>query len=130
MSWDFITSTEFPETGELFETLYADNLDDLEPETASAVEFKFRMAKRADGRTEAIPGLKLTKNKEYKIECKPGLIIKPEDIIRFNKDPRSTYMVQDIEYIIDSRNENSYQYTLGTWPGLAQDNKIMLITIK
>ena len=130
MSWDFTIANDFPETAEWFEFLYADNLDDLEPEPAGAIEFRFRMSRKSDGRQEPIPGLKLTKTKEYKIECKPGLNIKPEDIIRFNNDPRSTFRVQEVDYIVDSRNENEYQNTMSSWPGLAQDNKIMLITIK
>jgi len=130
MAWESIIKTEFPERAEWFETFYATNLDDLDPEPAGAVQFNFRMRMNSKGQQEPIPGLQLTRNKEYKIECKPGLNMKPGDIIRFNQNPNSTYTITDVEYTIDSRNNYEYIYTNTSWPGFSEDTKILLITIK
>lgn len=130
MAWKGIIKVEFPEKAEWFETLYADNLDDLEPEPEPAIEFNFRMYQKSKGEQEPIPGLKMKHDKEYKIECKPELSFKPGDLIRFNRDQQSLYTITDVEYIIDARNRYEYLYSATSWPGKIEDSKIMLVTLK
>ena len=127
--WDFISSSEFPETAEYYEIYYPTNLDDLEPEPAGAIEFKFRMKMKSKGEQEPIPGLQLVKDKEYQIECSAKLPMKPGDIIRFNKNPLANYTITDIEYIVDERNRNVYENSRD-WPGYIDNTKLLLITVK
>jgi len=130
MAWKSIIKVEFPEKAEWFEEFYAANIDDVDPDFGGAIEFNFRMHQSSTGKQEPIPGLKLVHNKEYKIECKPELNMKPGDIIRFNKNDNSKYTITDIEFIIDSRNKYEYLYTATSWPGKIDDTKIMIVTLK
>lgn len=132
MAWKNAIRYEFPQTAEWFEEIYATNIDDLEPSPAAAVEFRFRIYKSA--KTHEIygmPGLRLANvDKEYKIECKPELSMKPGDTIRFEQNDNMKYKIVDIDYIIDSRNKHEYIYTANNWPGKTFESKIMVITLK
>lgn len=130
MAWEAYTKSSFPEVAEWFEQIYSVNLDDVEFPLESAVEFNYRLYKDSKGVQQAIPGLKLTRNKEYKIECKPTLSMKPGDLIRFYRNDKCVYTIIDIEYIIDSRNEHEYIYTNSSWPGRLEESKIVILTLK
>ena len=128
--FDQIISANFPETAEWFERYIQEDLDDNDPGFAPAVEFKFRVNSDSDFISEPIPGLKINRNKSYKIETKPGLNFKVGDEIRFYKNDNSIYKITDTEVVIDSRNNEDYILKSLTWPGFLKETKILIITLE
>jgi hypothetical protein len=128
--FDYITSIEFPETAEYIEKIIPDTVDEVIT-YAGAIDFKFRQHKNVDGFRFPIPGLRTQKKYNYKIETKSELSFKSGDMIRFDSDDRKKYVVTNIEYQIDKRNEQEYQFTNQDWPGMAGDSiKFKIITIE
>lgn len=130
MGWNSRLKYDFPETAEWFEEVYPENIDDLEPEPLPAVEFRFRVHKDSKEQAYVLPGLRLNKNQEYKIECKPELNMKTGDFIRFDNNDNAIYKITNIEFIIDDRNKYEYIYTTNSWPGKKQDSKILILTLQ
>lgn len=128
--WDFITSSEFPETAEYIEEIYSINLDDLEPSQEGSTKFRFRRYTDSKGKVQPIPFLTMSRNIDFKIECKPGLPFKPGDEIRFNMNPESQFTITKVETAIDSRNKEDYINTNTSWPGLAEKTIILIVTLQ
>lgn len=128
--WDFITSSEFPETGEYIEKLIPATIDESIT-FAGSIEFKFRVHTDQRGFTYPIPGLRTNKKVQYRIESKGELPFKAGDIIRFGLSDQRRYTITGIDFIVDTRNNEEYVMKSIAWPGLAEDNvKIKLITLE
>lgn len=128
--WDFITSSEFPETGEYIEKLIPEKIDD-QITYAGSIEFKFRTHTDQRGFSYPIPGLRTNKRTQYRIETKGELPYKSGDIIRFGLSDLRRYTIISIDYVIDGRNEEEYITKTSAWPGLVEDKaKIKLITLE
>jgi len=128
--WDFITSSEFPETGEYIERLIPAIIDDAIT-YAGSISFKFRVHTDERGYSYPIPGLRTNKRVMYKIETKGQLPYKAGDIIRFGVSDSRRYTIISVDYLVDSRNNEEYVMKSIAWPGFAEDDvKIKLITIE
>jgi len=128
--WDFIASTQFPETGEYLERLIPDTLDESIT-FAGSIEFKFRTHTDERGFVFPIPGLRTNKRTTYKIECKEELPFKSGDEIRFGKNDRRKYTITKIEFKVDKRNEEEYIFKSQSWPGFAEDSvKIKILYVE
>jgi len=128
--WDFISSSEFPETAEYIEKLIPDTIDGMITFSGS-IEFKFRVHTDQRGYTYPIPGMRTNKRLQYLIETKGELPFKSGDIVRFGLADTRRYTITSIDYIVDSRNEEEYVLKSLAWPGMAEDKvKIKLITLE
>lgn len=116
--FDFITSTEYPETAEYIEKMIPPAVD--EPVTyAGAIKFKFRVKSDSQGNMYVVPGLRTSKRIDYEIETKSPLSFKPGDIIRFESNDLARYTINQVNYGVDNRNEEEYQFINQDFPGLA-----------
>lgn len=128
--FDFITSVEFPETAEYIEKLIPESVDTAIT-YAGSVQFKFRQHTDSTGFEFPIPGLRTQRKVLYKIETKTELPFKSGDIIRLELDDKKKYQIVNIEYKIDKRNEQEYQFANQDWPGIASEGtKIKIVTLE
>lgn len=128
--FDYITSVEFPETAEYIEKEVPVTVDDSIT-YAGAIDFKFRPHADSRGNVYPIPGLRTKKNTTYLIETKSEISFKAGDILRFSQSNLAKYTVKSVDYFVDKRNEQEYQFTNQDWPGMAGDLiKIKLITLE
>jgi hypothetical protein len=128
--FDFITSINFPEKAEYIEKMIPQNVEN--PITfAGSIEFNFRMQKDERGFDFPIPGIRTDRRIAYRIETKSELPFKAGDKIRFDLDDKRKFVITNIEYKIDKRNEEEYQFVSRDWPGLAGDAiRIKVITLE
>jgi hypothetical protein len=128
--FDFISASQFPEKAEYIEKLIPENIEDIITYSGS-IDFKFRLHTDETGYKFPIPGLRTDKKHIYKIETKSALPFKSGDIIRFEGNDKSRFIVTNIEYKIDKRNEEEYQFISQDWPGIAKSyTKIKIITLQ
>ena len=127
--WDFITSSEFPETGEYIEKI---NTRENRRSNYLCREFNLNLEHTDQrGFSYPIPGLRTNKRTQYRIETKGELPYKSGDIIRFGLSDLRRYTIISIDYVIDGRNEEEYITKTSAWPGLVEDKaKIKLITLE
>jgi hypothetical protein len=111
--WNFSNQLDFPETAEYLEAIIPEDLD-LPTTWAPAIPFKFRWHTDSKGSVEVIPGIKINRNKEYKIECKPDLNMKPDDKIRFYNSDLNKYTITDIDTIISEKYKNEHDFKVKT----------------
>jgi hypothetical protein len=118
--WSRANSIKYPELAEYFEKIVPEDVN-LPTTLGPAISFRFRVYTDAKGFTYPIPGLRTNRNITYKIEVKDDLPFKAGDKVKFDKNDRNKFTIQNIEYSYE--NEAEYSTRNATWPGLA-GNKI------
>lgn len=130
MGWNFEERLAYPETAEFLEKLIIEERTENDPGFAGAIDFNFRFHKEKKGEVNVIPGLRIDKRKEFSIETKSGLDFKVGDLIRFKNREDLMFRVVDIDYLIDSSDEDEYALATQSWPGLSDNVKIKVLTLK
>mgnify|MGYP000878857778 CR=1 FL=1 len=130
MGWNFEERLAYPETAEFLEKLVVEDRAANDPGFAGAIDFNFRFHKEKKGEVYVVPGLRVDKRKEFSIETKSGLDFKTGDIIRFENNHDLQFRIVEIDYIIESSDEDEYALATQAWPGMKDNSKIKVLTLK
>ena len=130
MGWNFEERLAYPETAEFLEKLIVEERSETDPGFAGAIDFNFRFHKEKKGEVYVVPGLRVDKRKDFSIETKSSLNFKIGDIVRFKNREDLRFKITEIDYIIESSDEDEYILISQTWPGNKNNVKIKVLTLK
>ena len=126
--WKFQETLSYPETAEYLEKIRIEEKSLVDPGYFGPIDFSFRFYSLKKGDVAVIPGLKIHKNKEFTIQTISELDFKIGDMIRFDRDQSKKFKIEVIDYMIE--NEEEYIHKNKTWPGLRNQVKVKILTLK
>ena len=120
MAWGYEISLKYPKVVEYFEKITNDEITNVEPGFAGAIKIHIRHYKDNKGYTQPVPGLRIARDKEFKIQTQEDLPFKAGDLIMFADGKR--YKIMDVEIIY----EDEEQYML-VWSGFKDEVKVLTL---